>query len=113
MKIHSLDHIVVFEAEMLGKAYGSDGGVRYVSADWRLFSPLVPGLSRTFHIATVFTSTDTASDISVYTLIMWTRLSSPFADAASGFSCRAKGIFRRSLFVRRRTGWSHNRTARA
>src|SRR5215471_11041717 len=80
---------------MLGKAYGSDGDVRYVSADWRLSSPLVPGLSRTFrmYIATVFTSTDTASDISVYTLIMWTRLSSPFADAASGFPCRAKGIF--------------------
>jgi hypothetical protein len=42
MKIHRLDHI--FEAEMLGKAYGSDAvsDISYVSADWRLFSPLIP-----------------------------------------------------------------------
>src|SRR5262249_54425509 len=99
---------------MLGKAYGSDGDVRYVSADWFVLAPC-PGAEP--NIPNVYRNGiyehGYASDISFYTLIMWTRLSSPFADAASGFSCRAKGIFRRSLFVRRRTGWSHNRTARA
>ena len=106
MKIHRLDHIHVYcsdpdtsvrfytgvlEAKTLGTGYGSDGGIRYFLHLGGLVLVLAPypqGVEPVCRrcIETGSTSTDTASDTSVYTLTTWTRPSRSFASAAPRFS---------------------------